>query len=53
MIEFEQSIVIQDKEAWEKILMDAPDSVLLASNYYGGPDTKKIMSYVNIELGIT
>jgi hypothetical protein len=52
MIELEQSIVVQDRGAWEKILMDAPDSVLLASNTYGGPDTKRIMSYVKGKLGI-
>jgi len=53
MIEFEQSIEVQDREAWEKILMGAPDIVLLASNHYGGPDTRRIMLYVKEKLGIT
>jgi hypothetical protein len=52
MTEIEQRIRIQDRGAWEKILMEAPDSILTAMNINGGHDTKKIFLYVKEKLNI-
>jgi hypothetical protein len=51
-IEVEQRVEIlpQDIELWGHILMEAPESILLASKGYGTPDTIKILSYIKKKL---
>jgi hypothetical protein len=51
-IEVEQRVEIlpQDIELWGHILMEAPESILLASKGYGTPDTINILSYIKKKL---